>query len=74
MFDQSGKEIFPPHYERIEFIEPNYFIVYNHDHAGVIDDKGNIILPFKYHEIFYSEASKSFIGKTNNEWQTLVIN
>ena len=51
LIDRTGKIKVPAIYDgEFEYLENNYYIAYTMDGDGVIDENGNIILPFEYYD------------------------
>lgn len=70
LYTDYGKEILPPIYEYLNPISQNLFIAEVNQMKGVIDIKGNIIIPLSFDEIF----NNSFFIVGSNKKEKLIYN
>ena len=48
LYDMQGKELFPLKYKIAEYKQGYVIAGDDHDHCGVVDLKGNVLVPFEY--------------------------
>jgi len=66
--DKKGKELVKAEYLYIEYLFDNYFVASNEENEGIIDNKGNIKLEFKYNiiqKIQNTNLIRTLNSKTN---------
>ncbi|MDB5272882.1 MAG: hypothetical protein JWO58_1249 [Chitinophagaceae bacterium] len=70
----AGKELFPTKYKAIKAYEGGIFIVTDEEYSGAIDKTGKIVVPIKYHTLFYDPALKRYTGGVVKGWETVKVN
>ncbi len=64
--DKTGKDLWANSFESINLFSGNYSIVISDDKYGIVDKKGNIVVPTEYSDISAND-SKYFIANENEE-------
>jgi hypothetical protein len=65
--DRNGKEIVPEIYESIDYACPGFFIVKKDSLYGVIDNKGEFLIPLSTNPIYYENNNLFLILKPSKE-------
>ncbi len=78
LIDRYGNIKVPAIYDgEFEYLESNYYIAYTMDGDGVIDENGNIILPFEYYDCsisLWDERENKFTALKNENKKCGVVN
>ncbi len=56
----DGKIILNADFDNVKFLSDNYFLVEKDGFKGVVDEKGNVIIPLKYKDIVYGSGKFAF--------------
>ena len=66
--DLTGKVVVPPRYQSVSGIKDGFGVVKSGDLYGIIDEKGQTVLPIMYERFIYIFGANLFGVKSGDKW------